>query len=63
MAGVPQSRRSHREVRTRRAHWAAHMVRAGACPQCHELRLPHRVCPHCGYYNGMPILEIKEKKS
>jgi large subunit ribosomal protein L32 len=34
------------------------------CPQCRKLRLPHRVCPFCGYYNGKPvvILEVKEKK-
>ncbi len=34
------------------------------CPQCKKLALPHRVCPHCGYYKGKPvvIIEAKEKK-
>lgn len=61
MAAVPKSRRSHREVRLRRTHWRAKLLAATECPQCHGFRLPHRVCPHCGYYNGMQVLEVKEK--
>ena len=22
------------------------------CPQCHEMKLTHRVCKNCGYYKG-----------
>lgn len=62
MAAVPKSRRSHREVRLRRTHWRAKLMAATECPQCHEFRLPHRVCPHCGYYNGMRVLEVREEK-
>jgi large subunit ribosomal protein L32 len=29
------------------------------CPQCHERKLPHRVCPKCGYYYSGP----KDKKT
>ena len=34
------------------------------CPQCKKRRRPHRVCPHCGYYKGKPvvIVETKEEK-
>jgi large subunit ribosomal protein L32 len=32
------------------------------CPQCKSLKLPHRVCPVCGYYNGRQAIEIKTKK-
>ncbi len=62
MAAVPKTRRSHRRVRTRRAHWRTPLALAGECPHCHELRLPHRVCPHCGYYNGRQAVEIKSKE-
>ena len=31
------------------------------CPQCKKLKLPHRICPHCGYYNGKPVVIMKEK--
>ncbi|RMF84895.1 MAG: 50S ribosomal protein L32 [Nitrospinota bacterium] len=30
------------------------------CPQCHEMKMPHRVCPHCGYYRGRKVLAIEE---
>ena len=26
------------------------------CPQCHEQKLPHRVCRSCGYYKGEPVV-------
>ena len=26
------------------------------CPQCHEPKLPHRVCPNCNYYDGKDIM-------
>ncbi len=32
------------------------------CSHCHELKQPHRLCPKCGYYDGKPVVEIKEKK-
>ena len=28
-----------------------------ACPQCHELKAPHKVCPKCGYYDGKAVIE------
>ena len=27
------------------------------CPQCHEPKLPHRVCPKCNYSDGKNVLE------
>ena len=26
------------------------------CPQCHEPKLPHRVCPNCNYYDGKDVM-------
>lgn len=28
------------------------------CPQCHEPKLPHRVCKECGYYNGKEAVSV-----
>lgn len=28
------------------------------CPQCHEPKLPHRVCRECGYYDGKEVVAI-----
>lgn len=35
------------------------------CPQCHELKASHRVCPKCGYYDGKQVVDTsaKEKKN
>jgi len=32
------------------------------CPHCHELMEAHRVCPHCGYYDGERKVEIVVKE-
>ncbi len=32
------------------------------CPNCHQPKRPHHVCPQCGYYKGVKYIEIKEKK-
>lgn len=26
------------------------------CPQCHEMKLAHRVCKRCGNYNGKEVV-------
>jgi len=26
------------------------------CPRCRQPRIPHRVCPNCGYYHGREVL-------
>lgn len=31
------------------------------CPQCHELKRPHRVCPVCGYYKGKEAIAVVNK--
>jgi large subunit ribosomal protein L32 len=31
------------------------------CPQCYEPRIPHRVCPKCGYYAERSVLPAKEE--
>ena len=32
------------------------------CPQCHEMKLAHRVCKHCGYYKGVQVVVKNEEK-
>lgn len=29
------------------------------CPQCHETKLPHRVCPSCGYYKNREAMSVE----
>ncbi len=28
------------------------------CPQCHEPKLSHHVCPSCGYYKGKEVISV-----
>ena len=54
--------KSRRDKR-RGANSKMYAANLATCPQCKKARMPHRVCPHCGYYNGKPvvIIEAKEK--
>ncbi len=29
------------------------------CPQCHEPKLPHRVCGECGYYKNKEVMDVE----
>jgi len=56
---VPKQKLSRSRSRRRRA--ANFTLRAKGlveCPQCHEARLPHRACPHCGYYKNRVVIEV-----
>lgn len=53
---VPKRRTSKQRKRTRRAHWKATAPTLSTCPQCHEPKLAHRVCEHCGYYKGRQVI-------
>jgi large subunit ribosomal protein L32 len=45
----------------RRSHLALKPRQLVICPQCKEVHLPHHVCPNCGTYNGVEVIEVKEK--
>ncbi len=53
---VPKKRTSKSKKRKRRTHWKLKSPNLIECPQCHEKILPHRVCPHCGYYKGKEVV-------
>jgi len=57
MGAVPKKRTSRGRRNRRRAHDGLKGLNLIPCPQCHELRLPHRVCPSCGYYRGVEVME------
>jgi large subunit ribosomal protein L32 len=59
---VPKYRTSRSKGRMRRAHDGIDAFPSMECPHCHELKLPHRVCPHCGYYNGMEIVPPRKEE-
>jgi large subunit ribosomal protein L32 len=56
----PKRRHSKQRTRTRRAHDFLVPKSLSTCPQCHEAKLPHRVCPKCGYYKGREVIAVKD---
>ncbi len=54
----PKRRHSHRRTRARRTHDALSTPAMSECPNCHEPKVPHRVCPHCGQYKGREVIEV-----
>jgi len=47
---VPKRRRSSSLRDRGRAHKKLAEKRYATCPRCEAARLPHRICPSCGYY-------------
>jgi large subunit ribosomal protein L32 len=42
----------------RRAHDALRPSAPNDCPNCGELKRPHHVCGHCGYYDGREVVSV-----
>ncbi len=59
---MPNPKRRHSKARTgkRRAHDHLQSPSLSLCPNCHEPKLPHRVCPLCGHYKGKAVTEAEE---
>mgnify|MGYP001064062021 CR=1 FL=1 len=56
---VPKRKTSKARRDRRRTHWKLNVPGLVECPQCHEKKLPHRVCLSCGYYKGKEVVETK----
>ena len=54
---VPKTRISKARKHSRRANWRLSVPGMVKCPQCGELKMPHRICPACGYYKGKEIVK------
>jgi len=58
----PKRRHSKQRKALRRTHYKVKGLNMSICPQCKNKKLPHLVCPFCGYYKGRLVIEQKEKK-
>ncbi|MFC1562424.1 50S ribosomal protein L32 [candidate division KSB1 bacterium] len=57
---LPKRRHSRARSRKRRTHYKASVPMFMECPHCHQPKLPHLVCPSCGYYGEKEIYVPKE---
>ncbi|PID37734.1 MAG: 50S ribosomal protein L32 [Deltaproteobacteria bacterium] len=60
---VPKKRQSNTRRNKRRAnHDRATAPSVVECPNCNEPKLPHRVCPACGYYKGEAVIDMGDEE-
>lgn len=60
---VPKRKISKQRGNTRfSSNFKANAPTLVECPQCHERKQAHKVCPKCGYYDGKLVVEQKEEK-
>ncbi|MDO5754922.1 MAG: 50S ribosomal protein L32 [Tissierellia bacterium] len=59
---VPKRRTSKTRKNKRRASsYKLPLVTIHTCPNCHEPKLPHRVCKSCGHYKGEEVLAVENE--
>ena len=58
MTPLPKRKVSKGRRDRRRAHDALKARNLVSCPNCGEMRLPHHVCPNCGYYKGREVVDV-----
>jgi large subunit ribosomal protein L32 len=56
---TPKRKTPKSKTATRRAQWKGSAPTYAECPQCHQPKLPHRVCPNCGFYAGRQAIEVE----
>lgn len=56
---LPKRRQSRARSRKRRTHWVLQMPTLVECSNCGEKKRAHRVCPHCGFYQGREVQEVE----
>lgn len=57
---VPRNRMSNARKNSRRAHHAKSPKHLGSCSNCGGAKLSHRICPHCGFYDGKAVEHAKK---
>lgn len=56
----PKRKKSRTRRDQRRANWKLEVPGFVECPQCHKPKLPHHVCPECGYYKDREVIAAEK---
>ena len=58
---VPKKKTSKARKNKRRSSvWKLKAPALSKCTQCGDFKMPHRVCPVCGYYKGKEIVKVED---
>jgi large subunit ribosomal protein L32 len=63
MTPLPKRKLSKGRRDRRRSQDALKAKNLVACSNCGEMRLPHTVCPSCGFYKGREIVTVEKESS
>ncbi len=58
---VPKQRKTKSRRDQRRMHIFIKSPTLVPCPKCGKLILPHTVCPNCGFYKGVKVVDVMKK--
>lgn len=57
---VPKRKKGRARTHSRRSiHDRIPAPSRSVCPQCGEVKLPHRVCGNCGFYKDREVLDVE----
>ena len=57
---VPKRKTSKQRKNKRRvSSYRLNKTTVVECPNCHESKMPHRICPSCGHYDGKSIIVVE----
>jgi len=63
MTPLPKRKLSKGRRDRRRSQDALKAKNLVICSNCGEMRLPHTVCPSCGFYKGREIVSVEKESS
>ncbi|MBI2855233.1 MAG: 50S ribosomal protein L32 [Chloroflexi bacterium] len=56
MGALPKKKRTRARIGPRKIGYRLWTPALSPCPQCHNPRRSHRICPTCGYYRGREVI-------
>ncbi|MFA6118524.1 MAG: 50S ribosomal protein L32 [Parachlamydiales bacterium] len=59
---VPRNRTSNAKKGSRSAHSALKAKCFSKCSNCGKPKMPHRVCPECGFYSNRAIITNEQSE-
>ncbi|MDO9545457.1 MAG: 50S ribosomal protein L32 [Pelolinea sp.] len=62
MTPLPKRKISKGRRDRRRAHDALKATNLVVCGNCGGSRLPHTVCPNCGFYKGREVISMEAEE-
>ncbi len=56
---VPKRKTSKARKRKRRVNYHLNVPGMSICPQCGEIKAPHKACRNCGYYKDQEVIVME----